>query len=116
MIEKVTSKLLNDRYKISNSLDFIIGKGSVVSFRKDNSWRTANIEDDILVLDLTEEDAYTGVIQNLEDIKNKIQDGKTDLNISKLLSRRYCLEYKQNNIKHEEDIENINNTTLIEQK
>lgn len=121
IIQRVAHKLLNDKYEIANNLNPIIGKGAVVSFRKDNAWRSANIEEDILVINLTEEDAYTGVVQNLEDIKNRIQQGKTDLNTGKLLSAIYNVDPVE--VKDEEkddegieeyadDVETIENTQV----
>jgi DNA phosphorothioation-dependent restriction protein DptH len=89
IIETITDKLLNDQYEISKELEPFIGTGAVISFKKDNFWRGVLIEEDILVINLTEEDAYKGVIENLEDIKNRIQLGKTDFNVDKLLSAKY---------------------------
>ncbi len=88
-IEDVKSRLLNDDYEVNGYLDTKIGKGAILSFKKDQTWRSVKVEDDILLLELTEEDGYTGVVEEVEELKMKIQSGRTDINPERLLSKRY---------------------------
>lgn len=89
LIEQVKARLLNDDYEIGDHLRPFIGKGMVLSFKKDAAWRAARMDEDVLVLELAEEDAYSGVVEDIETIRNRIHDGKTDINPDDLLANRY---------------------------
>ncbi|MGG0176415.1 DNA phosphorothioation-dependent restriction protein DptH [Gottfriedia acidiceleris] len=89
IVEKYKSKLLNDDYEIGNHLNRYIGKGLVLSFRKEVTWRSAKMDEDVLVLELTEEDGYTGVIEDVEVLKDRIQLGNTDIQKTMLLANTY---------------------------
>lgn len=91
-IYKVSERLLNGEYKIGNHLNPFIGIGAVLSFKKDQSWKSINQEENILLVDLTEEDGYNGVITEIEQLKNNIQTGKTDINPLTLLTNKYQLK------------------------
>ncbi len=65
----IRRKLLNDEYEISYDLDSYIGKGGVISFKTDTYFRTSKIEDNFLILQMTENDAYDYLIKDIEDIK-----------------------------------------------
>ncbi|MFI3236622.1 MAG: DUF87 domain-containing protein [Lachnospiraceae bacterium] len=81
--------LLNDEFEISTDLNKYLGRGAVLCFKADNSWSSFDIEEDVLILKFNKEDAFTGVVETLECIKHKIQNGKTDLDTNVLLSRCY---------------------------
>jgi DNA phosphorothioation-dependent restriction protein DptH len=89
MIEKVKAKLLNDDYQIGYHLRPHIGNGMVLSFKQEATWRSARKEEGTLILELSEEDAYSGVIEDIESVKSRIHQGKTDINTSLLLSNTY---------------------------
>lgn len=88
-MDTVKARLLNDDYEISKHLDSIIGKGAILSFKTNQTWRSIKIEDDILLLELTEEDGYSGVVEEIEELKTKIHTGQTDINPEGLLINRY---------------------------
>ncbi|GAA0492767.1 hypothetical protein GCM10008986_18950 [Salinibacillus aidingensis] len=88
-IEKVKDILLNDSYQVGNHLRPNIGDGMVLSFKNEATWRSAKIEDRSLLLQLSEEDAYSGVIEEVETIKSRIHQGKTDINTNILLANNY---------------------------
>lgn len=88
-IEVVKARLLNDEYELGSHLNSIIGKGAVLSFKKDQSWRSVKIEEQVMILELTEEDGYTGVIAEVEALKTKILKGQTDINPNRLLINQY---------------------------
>ncbi|WHY94710.1 DNA phosphorothioation-dependent restriction protein DptH [Neobacillus cucumis] len=88
-IEKVKARLLNDDYQIGYHLKPLIGKGAILSFRKDATWRSANQDEGTLILELTEEDGYTGVVEDIQILKERIHSGKTDINSSELLANTY---------------------------
>lgn len=85
-IRKLKSKLLNDDYVISYDLESIIGIGSLISFKKDNHFMSVNLEDKKQIIELTEEYAYSGLIESIEKIHNKVQSDNTDIPKSNLLS------------------------------
>ena len=89
LIEEVKAKLLNDEYRIGYHLRPYIGKGMILSFKKDATWRSARMDEEILILELSEEDAYTGVIQEIEEIRKRIHKGETDINTSILPTYNY---------------------------
>lgn len=89
VVERVKARLLNDDYKIGYHLQPFIGNGAVLSFKKDSTWRSARKEDRTLVLELTEEDAYSGVIADIEALRHRIQKGKTDISTDMLLANTY---------------------------
>ncbi|WP_156291353.1 DNA phosphorothioation-dependent restriction protein DptH [Oceanobacillus salinisoli] len=89
VIDKVKAKLLNDDYQIGYHFRPYIGKGMILSFKKEATWRSAVIENDTLILELSEEDAYSGVIEEIETIRTRIHKGKTDINTSILLENSY---------------------------
>jgi len=90
-LEEFKDRLLSDNYQLGNHLQPFIGKGAVLSFKKDQSWRSVNLEDDILIVELTEEDGYSGVVTEIEELKTKIRLGKTDIRPESLLAYKYQL-------------------------
>lgn len=103
-VERLKEKLLNDNYQIADNLQEFIGKGAVLSFKKEQNWRAVNLEDDILIVELTEEDGYEGIMVELQALKEQIMGGKTDIRVEKLLSHNYNsakqLQVKENIINH----------------
>lgn len=88
-IHILKEKLLNDDYLLSNHLQPFIGKGAVLSFKKEQTWRSVRLDDDILVVDLTEDDGYSGVITEIETLKTNIRSAKTDIKPESLLFHKY---------------------------
>lgn len=90
-IDAVRNKLLNDDFSVSIELVSLIGHGAVICFKPDTAWKSADIQDGILVLELKKEDAYTGVVEEERLITQKIQEGRTDLNTKNLISKVFKL-------------------------
>ncbi len=88
-IEELKKRLLNDDYEMSGHLNDKIGKGAILSFKKEQSWRSIKIEEDILLVELTEEDGYEGVVEEIEALKMKIHSGGTDINPDRLLNQNH---------------------------
>lgn len=84
-INAMKKYLLNDNYKVSFELEEEIGKGAVISFKKDNHWRSIKREDDTLIVELTENDAYQGISKTVNEIYNEFKTGKNDIPLEKLL-------------------------------
>ena len=85
-IESLKSRFLNDDYKISGDLKSYIGRGAIVSFKQDNPFRSVHMEEGDYIIELTEDDAYYGLLKSFEDINEEIQKDKTDIKAEELLS------------------------------
>ena len=109
MIDSLKSKFLNDDYNISDNLEVYIGKGAVVSFKQDNSFRALKKEKGNLIVELTEDDAYYGLLKSFEEINNEIHSDTSEISPEYLLANV--------NINDEEDIfvnDNDVNETIVE--
>lgn len=82
-------KLLKDDFVISNKLSEFIGEGAILSFQKGAFYRSAVIEDDVLLLNLTEDDGFRGMSQPVEKMRKWIQEENHDLIKEDMLSRQY---------------------------
>lgn len=86
MIDSLKSKFLNDDYTISDELEAYIGKGAVVSFKQDNSFRALKKEKGNLIVELTEDDAYYGLLKSFDEINNEIHSDASEISPDYLLS------------------------------
>lgn len=85
-IESLKARFLNDEYKISGVLKSYIGRGAIVSFKQDNPFRSVHMEEGDYIIELTEDDAYYGLLKSFEEINDEIQNDKTDIKAEELLS------------------------------
>lgn len=89
VIQATKARLLNDEYEVGNHLRPYIGDGMVLSFKKEASWRSARKEENIVLLQLTEEDAYSGVVEGISALRQRIHSGDSDIQTSDLLVNLY---------------------------
>lgn len=106
-IDELKDKLLNDDYEIGYHLRPHIGKGMVLSFKKEATWRSAKNEEGALILELAEEDAYSGVIEEVETIRRRIHSSNTDININGLLANKYNQSLKIDDKQSEKRTESL---------
>ncbi|MEJ8553008.1 DNA phosphorothioation-dependent restriction protein DptH [Tepidibacter sp. Z1-5] len=86
----IRTKLINDDYEISNELDEYIGRGSVISFRKDAHFNSGlAMRDDISILELAEQEGYSNIVGSLEEMKNRYINNESDFDVEKMLIRKY---------------------------
>ena len=105
----VRTKLLNDDYRISNSLDEIIGRGAIFTFKSDISFEkngeivsigVDELGDDfkqeeydkgnkILELIFPEASGYRNILKSIEEIKNNFILDKSDIKSDALLYNLY---------------------------
>lgn len=102
-IEDIKRVLLNDMYEVSFELEEYIGKGALISFKKDNHWRSMNIYEDKLHIELTEYDAYFGVKKDLQEMHEEIYEGNIDLDVNELLENKSIIS-KENSFNREVEI------------
>lgn len=95
-IENLKSKLLNDDYQVSFDLEPLLGKGALISFKKENSFRSIKLEEDILVVELTEDDAYEGIAKTIKQINDDIHRDSSDIDNSMLLINKDISNLKIN--------------------
>lgn len=62
-------KLLNEEYRISNSLDHKIGKAAVISFKRGLTFRDTKIEDDVMVIEMSEDDGINYITKSVAEIR-----------------------------------------------
>ncbi len=87
---EVRTKLLNDEYEVSNILDEYIGRGAVISFKEGNFFNDPPvIEDNVYVLNFSEESGYNNIVSDIEVLKNKYISNKSDFKKDTLLYYSY---------------------------
>lgn len=93
--DEIIEKLLKDDYVISNELKKYIGDGAILSFQKNAFHRSAHLEDDVLLLNLTEKDGYEGLVIPIKDMRHWIQEEPNDFIKEDMLSYQYKVDGKQ---------------------
>ena len=89
MSDDLIEKLLKDDYVVSDELTKYIGDGAILSFQKNAFHRSAKLEDNVLLLNLTEKDGYEGLVFPIKDMRNWIQEKENDFIKEDMLSSRY---------------------------
>lgn len=86
----VRSKLLNDDYIISNELDSYIGRGAVISFKKETHFNSdLAIRNNIFILELAEQEGYNNIVSSLEIMKNRYINNESDFDVENMLVKKY---------------------------
>lgn len=65
-------KLLNEEYRISESFDHKMGEAAVISFKRGLVFRDAKIEDDVMVIEMSEEDGINYITKSVTEIREII--------------------------------------------
>ena len=102
--DAVIEKLLKNEYEISNRLDQYIGDGAILSFRKDAIHRSAYLNNNVLLLDLTVMDGYQGLVTPIKDMRHWIQKEPNDFIKEKMLSHLYKVGQQDAELQKEEPI------------
>lgn len=88
----IRRKLLNEEYTISTELEQVIGKGAVVSFKKDLQFRNIKKEEDVTILEFTEEDGINYMTRGISDIKDQLVNTSNDIDKDLLLLNSYVVQ------------------------
>ena len=94
-------KLLNEEYEISTSTETVLGKACVISFKKGVVSSHTEIQDEVMILEMSEEDGVNFITKSINEIGknlNQIKFDGTDNNTP---------------IKSEKDIEEIDETREV---
>ncbi|WP_179884966.1 DNA phosphorothioation-dependent restriction protein DptH [Bacillus sp. AFS015802] len=86
---EIKEKLLKDQYTVSTKLDEFIGEGAILSFQKNVYHRSAVVDSNVLLLNLTEKDGYEGLVRPIKDLRDWIQEKENDFVKEDMLSTRY---------------------------
>lgn len=66
-------KLLNEEYEISNSIESSLGKAGVISFKKGMGYTHIGIEDDVMVIEMSEDDGIKFITKSVEEIGEYVE-------------------------------------------
>ncbi|MEF9952437.1 MAG: DNA phosphorothioation-dependent restriction protein DptH [Clostridium sp.] len=100
----IREKLLNDRYEIVKDTVEHIGEGAVISFRKGTIFKSNKMEQNINILEFTEQDGYKFITRDIDELKKDFVSGKLDIDETLMLSNNYKNMYKYDESNREEDI------------
>ncbi len=67
-------KLLNEEYEICEENNSLLGKAAVISFKKDVLHHTDKIEDDVLIIEMSEKDGINYITKTVEEIENYLEN------------------------------------------
>lgn len=109
---EVKKYLLNDNYDVEFKFEQIIGKGALISFKKDVYWRSAKKENNVLVIELTEDDAYQGVAKSINEIYKDFINGNNDISLDSLLYNKNLVEIIDPKEIEEKEVEALNPVTV----
>jgi len=83
--EKSRSDLLNDNYNISWEIEAALGQCAVLSFQKECFYRSARIEENVLVLNLPEVDGYKNLLDDVAQLAESYKDPDSSIDENLLL-------------------------------
>ncbi|ARF14010.1 DNA phosphorothioation-dependent restriction protein DptH [Sporosarcina ureae] len=87
--EDTIEQLLRNNVSIGDHLLPFIGKGAILSFKKEQAYRSVDFNSEIMQINLTEEDGYQGVTKDVDDIRKWIENEDSDFRNDQLLSKKY---------------------------
>jgi DNA phosphorothioation-dependent restriction protein DptH len=64
--------LLNEEYIISNSFEESLGEAAVISFKKDFLFENTKIENNVLVIEMSENDGFEFIIKSVSEIREQV--------------------------------------------
>lgn len=65
-------RLLNEEYEISNSFEHSIGKAAVISFKKGVTFNDIRLEDEIMIIEMSEEDGINFITKSVREIRELV--------------------------------------------
>ncbi|KLU76334.1 DNA phosphorothioation-dependent restriction protein DptH [Clostridium botulinum] len=100
-------KLLNEEYKISNSSEGSIGQAAVISFKKGNLYNDIRLEDDVMIIEMSEEEGINFITKSISEIRELV-DGinidATDVEDIKLNKIEEILDENKENVTEQEAV------------
>jgi DNA phosphorothioation-dependent restriction protein DptH len=87
--DEIIEKLLKNEFVVANTLKNFIGDGAILSFQKNTLYRSASLDDKVLLLNLTEVDGYQGLVIPIKQMRDWIQNEPNDFIKEDMLSYKY---------------------------
>lgn len=88
VLNDVKNRLASDDYIISDELEGLIGKGTVISFESQLNFSACNLEGDMNILRFSEKHIYTGLSIKIEDIRGRFVEDVYDIRSEDVLSNK----------------------------
>ncbi|MFW5794327.1 MAG: DNA phosphorothioation-dependent restriction protein DptH [Bacillota bacterium] len=88
VLNDVKNRLANDDFMISDALESLIGKGTVISFEKQLTFSSCNLEKDMNILRFSEKHVYTGLSFHTEVIRKRFIEDVYDIKSEAILSNK----------------------------
>lgn len=79
VLEDYRKALMNERYRFSATMDTLLGKGTVISFKSDVLNKSGVIEDDVCVLEFPERMGSEYMVKSAREIEKELDSGHDDL-------------------------------------
>ncbi|WP_236823039.1 DNA phosphorothioation-dependent restriction protein DptH [Bhargavaea massiliensis] len=92
--DEIKKHLLRNEITIGKHLLRYIGKGAVLSFKKEQAYRSVEFSGEVMQITLTEEDGYYGVVRTIDELITWINSGTGDFRRESLLSQQYLVSEK----------------------
>lgn len=114
-------KLLNEEYEIVNSIEEVLGKAAVVSFKRGITRKISEINEDVMILEMSEEDGIefiTKSVKDIEEIVSNTEFNGTEFENMSVAESENEAKYNVENIEEEiEPIESVDqNDVIVEEK
>ena len=74
-------KLLNEEYEVSDYLKDSIGEAGVISFKRDNVFETVKKQDEVLIMEMSEDDGFNFVTKTISEIREAVSEAIYDVDI-----------------------------------
>ena len=58
---------------MSNSFEKSIGEAAVISFKKDNHFENTRLEDNVMVIEMSESDGFEFITKTVTEIREKVE-------------------------------------------
>ena len=71
-------KLLNEEYEISTSMETVLGKACVISFKKGVVSSNITMQDEVMILEMSEEDGVNFITKSISEIGENLNQIKFD--------------------------------------
>ncbi|HDR7537283.1 DNA phosphorothioation-dependent restriction protein DptH [Bacillus toyonensis] len=86
---EIHTKLINDDYKITNDLNTYIHKGAIITFKRNNHFKSEKTVDDVLKIEIPESRGYQYLVEDIQKMRDMFQNGQTDFDRRTLLQNKY---------------------------
>jgi DNA phosphorothioation-dependent restriction protein DptH len=86
LTDQIKQKLADGDYEVTVDLENYIGHGAVVSFKKEEKYRSVYMDGKTYVVNLTEDDGYRGIYYKVQEIYREIHNSQTDIDVKNLLT------------------------------